>query len=96
MILVDGKVKKRKKAAVKERLGTALVVDVEELQRICRGGPEVVFIGSGHQGQMALNAESELYLSQRRIRLEVARTPELAQAYNACSDRKVALIHVTC
>ena len=96
VIRVDGKVKKRKKAAVKERLGTSHVVDVEELQRICRGGPEVVFIGSGHQGQMALNAESELYLSQRRIRLEVARTPDLAQAYNACSDRKVALIHVTC
>ncbi len=96
VIRVDGKVKKRKKVAVKERLGTSHVVDVKELQRICRGGPEVVFVGSGHQGQMALNAESELYLSQRRIRLEVARTPDLAQAYNACPDRKVALIHVTC
>lgn len=96
LIRVDGKVKKRKKAAVKERHGTSHVVDAQELERVCRGGPEVVFIGSGHQGQMALNQEAELYLHQRRIRLEVVPTPSLAEAYNACTERKAALIHVTC
>jgi glucokinase len=96
VIRVDGKVKKRKKAAVKARHGTSHVVDPKELERICRGGPEIVFVGSGHQGQMTLNADAELFLSQRRIRLEVARTSELAEAYNACSERKAALIHVTC
>ncbi len=96
VIRVDGKVKKRKKDAVKERHGTSHVVDAKELSRVCRGGPEVVFVGSGHQGQMALNQEAELFLSQRRIRLEVAPTSELAEAYNACSERKAALIHVTC
>lgn len=96
LIRVDGKVKKRKKAAVKERYGTSHVVDAKELARVCRGGPEVVFVGTGHQGQLALNDDAEAYLSQRRIRLEVTSTPELADAYNACDDRKAALIHVTC
>ena len=96
VIRVDGKVKKRKKDAVKERHGTSHVVDAKELSRVCRGGPEVVFVATGHQGQMALNEEGEAFLSQRRIRLEVNPTPELAAAYNACSDRKAALIHVTC
>jgi len=96
VIRVDGKVKKRKKDAVKERHGTSHVVDAKELGRVCRGGPEVVFVGTGHQGQMALNEEAETFLSQRRIRLEVRPTPELAEVYNACSDRKAALIHVTC
>ena len=96
VIRVDGKVKKRKKDAVKERHGTSHVVDAKELRRVCRGGPEVVFVGSGHQGQMALNEEGQAFLSQRRIRLIATPTPELADAYNACSDRKAALIHVTC
>lgn len=96
IIRVDGKVKKRKKDAVKERHGTSHVVDAKELSRVCRGGPEIVFVGTGHQGQMALSEEAELFLSQRRIRLHVASTSELAEAYNGCSDRKAALIHVTC
>jgi hypothetical protein len=96
IIRVDGKVKKRKKAAVQERYGTSHVVDAKEVGRICRGGPEVVFVGTGHQEQVALNEEAVQFLSQRRIRLEVAATHKLAKAYNACTDRKAALIHVTC
>lgn len=96
LIRVNGKVKKRKKDAVKERHGTSHVVDAKELARVCRGGPEVVFVGAGHQDQMALNEEAKLFLSQRRIRLVVTPTPDLAEAYNGCSERKAALIHVTC
>lgn len=96
LVRVDGKVKRRKKDVVKERHGTSHVVDAKELARVCRGGPEVVFVATGHQGQMALNEDAESYLSQRRIRLEVVRTPELAEVYNACEDRKAALVHVTC
>ncbi|MHB8901282.1 MAG: ROK family protein [Thermoguttaceae bacterium] len=95
-IRVDGKVKKRKKGPVKQRHGTSHVVDVVELARICRGGPEVLFVGTGHQGQLALNPEAELYLKQRRVRVEALRTPELADAYNASPLRKAALVHVTC
>ena len=96
VIRVDGKVKKRKKDVVKERHGTSHVVDAKEIGRVCRGGPEVVFVATGHQGQTAVNEEAETFLRQRRIRLEVKTTPELADAYNACKDRKAALIHVTC
>ena len=95
-IRVNGKVKKRKKEVAREHYGSSHTIGPKELEKVCKGGPEIVFIGSGHSGKVELNEEGQRYLSQRSIDCQVAPTPEAVEAFNACEKRKAALIHVTC
>ena len=95
-IAVDGKVKKRKKALAKELYGSSHTIGPKELEKVCRGGPAVLLVGTGHSGQAELNEEAQRYLSQRSIECQSLPTPEAAEAYNRCKERKAALIHVTC
>ena len=96
VIRVNGKVRKRKKAVARELYGSSHTIGPKELEKVCKGGPEIVFIGSGHSGNVELNEEGRRYLSQRSIDCQVAPTPEAVKAFNACDGRKAALIHVTC
>ncbi|MHC4399775.1 MAG: ROK family protein [Planctomycetota bacterium] len=96
VIRVDGKVRKRKKSLAKKAYGTSHVVGPEELARVCRGGPEALFIGTGHSGLVEVSAEARRFLSQRSIECCAVPTPELMEAYNDFPKRKAALIHVTC
>ncbi len=95
-IRVNGKVKKRKKATAREHYGSSHTIGPKELEKVCKGGPEIVFIGSGHSGKVELNEEGQRYLSQRSIDVQLSPTPEVVEAYNSCERRKAALIHVTC
>ena len=96
VIRVDGKVKKRKKALAKDVYGTSHMIGPKELERVCRGGLEVLFIGTGHSGQVQVTDEARQYLAQRSIECQALPTPELVEAYNQSQQRKAALIHVTC
>lgn len=95
-IRVNGKVKQRKKRVAKEEHGTSHVIGTKELERVCKGGPEILFVGTGISGQVALSDEARRYLEQRSIGLEALPTPQAVDAYNNSTQRKAALIHVTC
>ncbi len=95
-ILVDGTVKRRKKSIAREEYHTAHALGPKELERVCRGGPEVLFVGTGETGAVKLNEEALRYLSQRSIDCKALPTPEAIEAYNKSGKRKAALIHVTC
>jgi len=95
-IAVNGQVKKRDKALAKETYGSAHTIGPKELEKVCRGGPEVLFIGTGRSGKAELTEDARRYLAQRSIRCEVHPTPEVVEAYNRCGQRKASLIHVTC
>lgn len=95
-IRADGKVKKRKKKVAKEHYGTSHTIGPEELDAVCKGGPQILFVGTGHSGQVQLSGEAERYLSQRAIEVRAMPTPEVAEAYNHSTRRRAALIHVTC
>ena len=95
-ILVNGKVKKRDKALAKESYGSSHTVGPKELEFVCRGGPEVLFIGTGHSGKAEVTEDARRYLAQRSIRCEILPTAEIVDAYNRSKRRKAALIHVTC
>jgi glucokinase len=96
VIRVDGKVRKRKKALAKEVYGSSHMIGPKELEKVCRGGPEVLFVGTGHSGQMQVTEEARQYLAQRSIECRALLTPEAVKAYNQSDARKAALIHVTC
>ncbi|HUT10158.1 MAG TPA: ROK family protein [Thermoguttaceae bacterium] len=93
---VDGKVKKRDKTLARQLYGSSHTVGPEELEKVCKGGPEVLFVGSGASGQIEVNEGARRFLQQRRIRCEVLPTPEAIKAYNQSTQRRAALIHVTC
>jgi glucokinase len=92
---VNGKVKKRGKSHSTQHDGSTAAVHPKELRKVCRGGPEVLFLGAGQQGKMELTAEAERYLGQRAIRCEMLPTAAAAEAYNRSKQRKAALMHVT-
>jgi len=95
-IRANGKVKKRRKKAAKELYGTSHVIGPEELEKVCKGSPEILIIGTGHSGQVSLSAPAEEFLRKNGIAHRAVPTSELAAAYNGAEGRKAALIHVTC
>jgi len=95
-INVNAKVKKRKKSLAKQVYGSSHIVGPQELERVCRGGPEVLFVATGHSGQVTLSDDADRYFAQRLIECRALPTPEAIEAYNACDQRKAALVHVTC
>ncbi len=95
-IPVGGKVKARDKSLAKKNYGDAHVVGPKELELVCKGGPEVLFVGTGKEGKGQLTDDARRYLAQRAIHCEVLPSAELAAAYNKSKQRKAALIHVTC
>ena len=95
-ITVDGNVKKRKKRLAREEYHTAHTLGPKELEKVCRGGPEIMYVGTGDSGAMKLSDEALRFLSQRSIECKALRTPELVEAYNKSGKRKAAVIHVTC
>lgn len=95
-ISVGGKVKKRDEEAVKELHGSAHTVGPKELEKVCRGGPEVLFIGSGKSNHVELTDEARRFLTQRSIQFEILPTAKAVESYNQSKLRKAALMHVTC
>ena len=95
-ILVNGEVKKRKKALAKEIYGTSHKIGPKELESVCKGDPEILFIGTGQSGLAELTAEGRELLRERGIQFQTLPTPQIVAPFNDCQKRKVALIHVTC
>jgi glucokinase len=95
-ISVQGTVKKRDKSIAKEIYGNAHTLGPKELEKVCRGGPEILFVGSGMEGRMELTEDALLFLSQRSIQCEILPTPKMIEAYNKSRQRKAAVIHLTC
>jgi glucokinase len=95
-IRAGGKVKKRNKKLAKELFGSSHTIGRAELEKVCKGDPDVLFVGTGMSGKAELSQEARRYLEERSIHYEILTTPKAAEAYNKSAERKVALIHVTC
>jgi glucokinase len=89
IIRANGKVKNRK-APGQGRF----VVRPDDLARACRGGPDVLFIGTGRRDGTPLDKKARAFLDRRAIACEVLPTPKAAHAYNRSPRRKAALLHV--
>jgi glucokinase len=95
-ISVSGRVKKRDEGLAKELYGSAHVIGPKELEKLCRGGPEVLFIGAGRAGEVQLTEDARRFLAQRSIKCEIQPTVKAVESYSKSKLRKAALIHVTC
>jgi hypothetical protein len=69
-----------------------------DLQDVLRYGPEVLVIGQGKPGLMAVGAEIVEQLAQRGIEVHTAPTAKAVKLYNRLSLEKktVAALHLTC
>jgi glucokinase len=95
-IAVSGRVKKRDESSAKELFGSAHVIGPKELEKVCKGGPEVLFVGAGKSSQVELTDDARRYLDQRSIKCELLPTVKAVESYNKSNQRKAALMHVTC
>ncbi len=95
-VYVSGRVKKRKKSLSRQHYGTAHTLGPKELEKLCTGGPEVLFVGTGREGRVELTDEALRFLQQRAIEVQAMPTPQAIEAFNASKKRKAALFHVTC
>jgi len=95
-IRATGKVKKRKKSLAKQLYGSSHTIGAEEIERVCRGAPELVIVGTGMSGGAELHDSARRFLEQRAIECRVLPTPEAVDAYNQSPKRKAILVHLTC
>ena len=92
----DGKVKPRfKKGSPKDDL-PAHQIGPEELERVCKGGPALLVIGTGLDGHAGLTPEGEEFLRQRRIEVRALPSPKAVKEFNRAKGRKAAIIHISC
>lgn len=95
-IPVNGKVKNRKRGAEADESGAARAIGPKELEKVCRGGPGVLFIGAGENAALELTDDARRFLAQRSIKLDLAPTAKAVENYNKSKARKAILVHVTC
>ena len=98
---MSGKVKARDKQLARcegaKREGENVhTIGPKELEEVCKGGPEVLFIGCPKANDAVLTEQAQRYLTQRSIRCEILPAVQLVDLYNKSKARKAALIHVTC
>ncbi len=94
-VRADGKVKRRDKA-LRKAGATAHEFTDGELKRVCKGGPRVLFLGTGIHGGAKLTAEGEAFLRRRGIEHHLLPSAEAVKAYNEAAGRKACVIHLTC
>ncbi len=96
VIRADGQVKKRKKAIAKKAYGTSHKIGAEELKRVCKGGAQLLVVGTGQSGAAEVTEGGRRFLLRRGIEFREAPTPQAIVEYNDAEGRKAALLHVTC
>ena len=94
-IPVSGKVKARDRDLAKREDASGQTIGAKELEEVCRGGPEVLYVGCAKLEEVTLTEQAQRYLRQRSIRCEILPAVQLVNVYNKSKARKAALIHVT-
>jgi glucokinase len=95
-IRAGGKVKRRKKKPVKAQYGTSHKIGPAELNKVCKGDPELLVVGTGQSGSAALTPDGAEFLAEHGIRVVAVPTPRAIEEFNRAEGRKAALLHVTC
>lgn len=99
VLIIGNEVEERQVDQLEALFGTTHEIGEWEKERLLKGKPEIILIGTGQNGAMKVKKELVDYLEQHQIEVISATTSEIIQIY----DRKVkegrkvnALIHTTC
>ena len=72
---------------------------VADLKEIMAAKPDILVVGTGYFGRMAVPEETRHYLQAQRVQLRDVRTGEAVEEFNRLqreSARVVAALHLTC
>ena len=72
---------------------------VADLGEIMAAKPDILVVGTGYYGRMAIPEETRRYLCSKELPLHEARTTQAVAAFNRLqreSARVVAALHLTC
>lgn len=81
----------------RRREGHNLVV--ADLAEVVAARPDIVVVGTGYYGRMAVSEEARRFLEAQGIGVRAARTRQAVQDFNQLQDqqaRVVAALHLTC
>lgn len=90
----SGKSKKRKEEFLAAENSSRRVLTIAEIEKLCEGAPEKVFVGTGFDGQLQVVPEVQEYLNLRAISLQTLPTPKAIRAFNGCKKRKAVFVHL--
>jgi len=98
-ILVDinGQAYPRDEEALKRKFGTCHAISKEEMEFLLKGSPRVIVFGTGQTGMARLSAEAKsLLMKAMRTRLIEGPTPAAVKKFDALTEPKTAIFHITC
>jgi len=74
------------------------LIELTDLERCLKQNPETIVIGTGESGMAKVESEVEDFLSQRKIKLFIAKTGEAVRIFNDLGKeiKKIGLFHLTC
>lgn len=91
-ITLGGKAKRRKNPFNTTPEGKREIT-AHQIAKVCKGGPQMIFIGTGSKGdEVALSEEACQYLAARLIECKIMPTDAAIMAYNNATTRRAAFI----
>jgi hypothetical protein len=96
IIRLDGTVEKRKKKLSKSKYGTSHLISLAEVEYVYEKGAKLLIIGTGQQGLVRLDDETQRFLAEKSCQVTALPTPEAIRAWNAAAENAMGLFHVTC
>jgi hypothetical protein len=94
--IINGKIEKRDKSISKSRFGTSHKIPRKELKKVITSKTKKVIVGSGDSGLVSLTDKAVKYLEEKRIKLEICKTGDLALRTMEFSEEDSGIIHITC
>ena len=73
-------------------------LQIMDLREVLEAKPEVLVVGTGYSGMMAVPPETRTYVESEGIELVVQKTAEACKTFNRLveSRKVVAALHLTC
>ena len=96
LIRLDGTIEKRKKKLSKAKYGTSHTISLDEAKFVYEDGAEVLIIGTGQTGYVALSDEAEVYFARKGCNVQLHPTPVAINIWNDHNGDTIGLFHVTC
>ena len=97
LIDINGNACPRNVAELTRKFGTCHAVSKEEMEFLLRGNPKVIVFGTGQTGMARLSSDAKAVLMKAmRTRMIEGTTPQAVKKFDALSEPKAAIFHVTC
>ena len=96
LILADGTMRPRNETELKRKFGTMHAIDVDEIKFLAEENPETIVIGTGQNGEAKLTQGARDYIRKTGLKVMEGISPKVCKYFDSLTEKKAALIHVTC